>query len=356
MFGKKNNDADEQITGGPSSQSGIADDGFSDFFGNDTGENQESAGSVPEYGQSGEAGDTQGYPQQAQEVEYGQEDNGYNQPNEAYSQYDGYNQQGYEQQSYEQQGYEQQGYEQQGYEQQGNEQGEVQLSKKELKKLQKAEKKAAKAMGKSKGNGDAQQEVPIEKPKMMLYLVIDKPVEGLLNYFRMSGVNVSNIYSDIGEAKNEVIMQSDPLRIVIVDTGLGKFTTTTMRAELIDMMGISDDQNRTTVFYTDSALKVDTLHTLGKSGKDIDWFKYQSTALVVATLLSYNEEYILNSDSDNLADQKKTQEKDVLNFKGLTSGLPDVPRMEITGFTSDAIMTHVVNNVDGTIPGFEVNY
>ena len=356
MFGKKNNDADEQITGGPSSQSGIADDGFSDFFGNDTGENQESAGSVPEYGQSGEAGDTQDYPQQAQEVEYSQEDNGYNQPNEAYSQYDGYNQQVYEQQSYEQQGYEQQGYEQQGYEQQGNEQGEVQLSKKELKKLQKAEKKAAKAMGKSKGNGDAQQEVPIEKPKMMLYLVIDKPVEGLLNYFRMSGVNVSNIYSDIGEAKNEVIMQSDPLRIVIVDTGLGKFTTTTMRAELIDMMGISDDQNRTTVFYTDSALKVDTLHTLGKSGKDIDWFKYQSTALVVATLLSYNEEYILNSDSDNLADQKKTQAKDVLNFKGLTSGLPDVPRMEITGFTSDAIMTHVVNNVDGTIPGFEINY
>ena len=346
MFGKKNNDADEQITGGPSSQSGIADDGFSDFFGNDTGENQESAGSVPEYGQSGEDGDTQGYPQQAQEVEYGQEDNGYNQPNEAYSQYDGYNQQGYEQQGYEQQGYEQQGYEQE----------EVQLSKKELKKLQKAEKKAAKAMGKSKGAGDAQQEVPIEKPKMMLYLVIDKPVEGLLDYFRMSGVNVSNIYSDIGEAKNEVIMQSDPLRIVIVDTGLGKFTTTTMRAELIDMMGISDDQNRTTVFYTDSALKVDTLHTLGKSGKDIDWFKYQSTALVVATLLSYNEEYILNSDSDNLADQKKTQANEVLNFKGLTSGLPDVPRMEITGFTSDAIMTHVVNNVDGTIPGFEVNY
>lgn len=346
MFGKKNNDADEQITGGPSSQSGIADDGFSDFFGNDTGENQESAGSVPEYGQNGEDGDTQGYPQQAQEVEYGQEDNGYNQPNEAYSQYDGYNQQGYEQQGYEQQGYEQQGYEQE----------EVQLSKKELKKLQKAEKKAAKAMGKSKGDGDAQQEVPIEKPKMMLYLVIDKPVEGLLNYFRMSGVNVSNIYSDIGEAKNEVIMQSDPLRIVIVDTGLGKFTTTTMRAELIDMMGISDDQNRTTVFYTDSALKVDTLHTLGKSGKDIDWFKYQSTALVVATLLSYNEEYILNSDSDNLADQKKTQANEVLNFKGLTSGLPDVPRMEITGFTSDAIMTHVVNNADGTIPGFEVNY
>lgn len=346
MFSKKNNDADEQITGGPSSQSGIADDGFSDFFGNDTGENQESAGSVPEYEHSGEDGDTQDYPQQAQEVEYGQEDNGYNQPNEAYSQYGDYNQQGYEQQSYEQQGYEQQGYEQ----------GEVQLSKKELKKLQKAEKKAAKAMGKSKGNGDAQQEVPIEKPKMMLYLVIDKPVEGLLNYFRMSGVNVSNIYSDIGEAKNEVIMQSDPLRIVIVDTGLGKFTTTTMRAELIDMMGISDDQNRTTVFYTDSALKVDTLHTLGKSGKDIDWFKYQSTALVVATLLSYNEEYILNSESDNLADQKKTQANDVLNFKGLTSGLPDVPRMEITGFTSDAIMTHIVNNVDGTIPGFEINY
>lgn len=190
-----------------------------------------------------------------------------------------------------------------------------------------------------------------EKKDMILYIIIDKPVFGLINYFRESGLKVSNIFSDITEAKNAVLMQSEPTRIVVIDTGLGRFTTTTMRAELIDMLGISDEQNKTTVFFTDSVLKVDTNRALGKSGKNIDWIRYQSTAIVAATILEYKEQYKYDMEDDV---DLVSPENDILNFKGLTLKTQDIPRMDISGFSSDAILTHLVNNDDNVIDGFEV--
>ena len=222
----------------------------------------------------------------------------------------------------------------------------------EEKPVQQTKKKKAGKLGKMKPGQPEDTDEVIEKRKMMMFVIIDRNVDGLLEYFRQSGVNVSNIFYDITEAKNEVLMQTEPLRIVIIDTGLGKFTTTTMRGELIDMLGISDEQNRTSVFYTDSVLKVDTLRSLGKSGKAIDWNKYESTALVAATLLRYNEEYILDSESDKIT---TTKNNEGLNFTGMRCGIPDVPRMDIRGFSKDAIIAHVLSDTDDCIQGFEIN-
>lgn len=188
--------------------------------------------------------------------------------------------------------------------------------------------------------------------EMILYVIIDKPIFGLINYFRESGLKVSNIFSDILEAKNAVLMQSEPTRIVVIDTGLGRFTTTTMRAELIDMLGISDEQNKTTVFFTDSVLKVDTNRALGKSGKNIDWIQYQSTAIVVATILEYGENYKFDMEDEV---DLMGHEDDLLSFKGLTLKAKDNPRMDISGFSSDAILTHLVNSEDNILEGYKVN-
>lgn len=215
-------------------------------------------------------------------------------------------------------------------------------------------KKKEKKQKKNKKATNQESEEPEEvapKQDMILYIIVDKPVVGLINYFRESGVKVSNIFSDITDAKNAVLMQSEPTRIVVIDTGLGKFTTTTMRAELIDMLGISDEHNKTTVFYTDSVLKVDTNRALGKSGKNIDWVPYKSTAIVAAAILSYRENYIYDSADE---DDKLESAKALLNFKGLTLANSNNPRMNITGFSSDSILTHVVNSEEGLIEGFEV--
>ena len=231
-----------------------------------------------------------------------------------------------------------------GSEQEGSEQSNNNSSVEET-KVKKKEKGVK--LGK-RNNGDNAEE---KRDNLILYLIIDKPVYGILRYLRESGLKVSNMFSNIIDAKDAVLMQTEPTRIVVVDTGTGKFTTTTMRNELIDMLGISDDQNRTTVFYTDSVLKIDTMRSLGKSGKHIDWVNYKSTSIMAAVLLGYGENYVYDlEDSDDAGDVDDS----ILNFKGLTYRENEVPRYEIHGLSSDAILTNLVNQEDGALPKYAV--
>lgn len=140
--------------------------------------------------------------------------------------------------------------------------------------------------------------IVLEKPKMMLYLVIDRKVHGLINYFRECGVNLSNVYDNIIEARNRILVQSKPSRIIFADTGLGKFSRTNIRKDIIDMLGICDENTKITVFYTDSMLKADAMRQIGRSNTQIDWIKYKSTVDMVARILAYEEEYELDESSD----------------------------------------------------------
>lgn len=140
--------------------------------------------------------------------------------------------------------------------------------------------------------------VNIEKSKIVLYLVIDRKVHGLINYFRECGVNLSNIYDSIIEARNRVLVQSKPSRVIFADTGTGRFSRTNIRKDIIDMLGICDENTKITVFYTDSMLKADAMREIGRTNIKIDWVKYTSTADMVARILTYGEDYELDESSD----------------------------------------------------------
>lgn len=222
---------------------------------------------------------------------------------------------------------------------------------KESKKIKEA--KQPKTTKEHKKKSKSKQDIQNTKPEMVLYIIVDKPIPGLINYLRGYGIKVSSVFHSLPEVKNVLLMQSEPTRIVVIDSGLGKFTTTAMRAELIDMLGISDDQNKTTVFFTDSVIKVDTLRSLGKSGKLIDWIPYKSTAIVAATIIGYNETY--KYDSEDSDDEIET-EAEILRFRGRDAGIEDTPRERMSSFSSESIMVNLVENTnkDELIPGFKV--
>lgn len=231
------------------------------------------------------------------------------------------------------------------------------LDKKAAKAKAKQDKLAAK---KAKSAAKTNNQVVVEQPEVeeqqdkILYIVIDKAIPGLINYFRECGVKVSNIFNDIVDAKNTVLMQSEPIRIVVIDTGMGKFTTTAMRAELIDMLGIADENSRTTVFFTDSALKVDTIRTLGKSSKKIDWIQYKSTAVVAGTILSYGENYIYDMEDDLDVVEK---DRGALHFKGLTSSeIKTTPQHNIVGLSGPAILRNMIEDQGEGLPSFEMKF
>lgn len=162
-------------------------------------------------------------------------------------------------------------------------------------------------------NIDNQQKVKeSETPakKYILYVLTDRLTSNSLQYFRSAGLPVTRIFNNIDDIRDELIMLLDPCRLVIIETGLGKFTSVNSRKDIIDMLGISDEDNKIAVFYTDNALRADARESLDDAYKRIDWFKYSSTAETVARLLLMKEQYI---DKYKPSDNDLETEEDILN-------------------------------------------
>ena len=66
------------------------------------------------------------------------------------------------------------------------------------------------------------------------------------------------------DIRNTILMQSSPTRVIFIETGMGVFTATKVRQEIIDTLSLSDDDSKITVFYTSSVLKMDAVKQLGK--------------------------------------------------------------------------------------------
>ena len=188
----------------------------------------------------------------------------------------------------------------------------------------------------------------------VLYVVTDRHIPCMINILRSSGLKVSTVFENIVDAKNEILMQGNATRLVLIDTGTGRFTTTAMRAEITDMLGISDEQNKTTVFYTDSALKVDITKSLGKIGRAIDWQVYKSTSIVIATILSYKENY--KYDRESPLDHTESEDA-VLSFKGEKVEVVEGGRLQrytISGLGSQDIKNSLEDDRFQKLDGYNV--
>lgn len=154
---------------------------------------------------------------------------------------------------------------------------------------------------------------------IILYIIIDKSTSDMLSYFRGYGLNVARIFNNIDDAKNEIMMQIDPCRIVIVDTGTGRFSVMGARKSLIDLLGLGDDDTKISVYYTDIVIKEDISISEQVDNKQIDWIKYRSTADILATLLQKRkkENYVLDSTIESCETETKPEE--LMRYKGLTA-------------------------------------
>lgn len=127
-----------------------------------------------------------------------------------------------------------------------------------------------------------------EKPnENVLYIILDKPIDGVMNYFRCFGVNVSRVFNDIKSAKAQILMQVEPTEILIIDSGTGEFTSTAARKEIIDLIGLCDEGNIAEIFYCDDLLKSEIQYNevLQKSKVDVTWHRFKSLAMVLVYLL-----------------------------------------------------------------------
>ena len=155
----------------------------------------------------------------------------------------------------------------------------------------------------------------LEVGEVALVILTDRQVPNMYESFRDRGVEVYKIYSNIEDIKLGLLMQSGTCRVVVIETGLGEFTTVKMRDELVDLIGMCDGkEKRLTVFYTDSMIKTDSS---GISPNNTTWEHYKSMSACIDRLLKYKERYASDDtrDIDNLIDLDRA-----LSLMGKDSG------------------------------------
>lgn len=194
--------------------------------------------------------------------------------------------------------------------------------------------------------------------ELALIMLVERCIPDIKNYFSKFGIEIEQVYTDIEEAKIGMLIQSGKARIIIVDSGLAHFTTTAMRAEVKDLLGLCDGEDKFgTVFYTDTILKSD--NTKGrKSTNAVDWEEYTGTQGIIEKLKKYKETYISSSQNDT-SDRVSAQE--ILSFKGEHIE-PVYSGLEFEGINVgklDNIMQKIKeadNSDENSLTRFEVKY
>lgn len=210
-------------------------------------------------------------------------------------------------------------------------------NKKDKKKKEKRAKADKKKTAKESENAE---EKPVEQVEdVVLYIITDRHLPNMLQYYRERGVNVSNIFDSIEDARSALILNIEKSRLVILDTGMGQFSNMGTRRQIIDLIGISDEENRISVYYTDSVIKSEVEYSDEVMGREISWHKYKSTADVVAHILKHkNEHYVLDFNADKDGSDSKPVYMDRPGFKVDVEKVPVIGTM---AFTSKDVMRHL---------------
>ena len=193
-----------------------------------------------------------------------------------------------------------------------------------------------------------------EPTDRVLYIVADKILPGELDYFRCHNAKVSRIFHNIDDASSVMIMQVSKCKLVIIESGTGRFTNMTARNAIVDLLGLSSDVDvDIDVFYTDSALKSQIEENDKVNNNDINWYDFKSTPDVLAKILSeahlHNDNFIYDSlkpyedptDNKNPIDFMGFDEKDAKPVRGskYTVDIQDV-QFNIDNKTSPAEEFH----------------
>lgn len=156
-----------------------------------------------------------------------------------------------------------------------------------------------------------------QKQKVSLFVLTDKLTPHMMEFARDSGLAVSNIFTSVDDLKSLLMTTFGVTRIVVVDSGTGRFVAPATRKDLIDAIGMADDDVKFTVFYTSNLLKEDAKNTLTDNSANVEWVPYKCTSVCVAVMLMHKaEEYVY--DSVAYADAEKFED-DIMKHVGKDS-------------------------------------
>lgn len=200
-------------------------------------------------------------------------------------------------------------------------------------------------------------EEPEVIPDKKLVLLMDKYIPEFITYCRNAGLNVHSIFYKVEDAENFLLFNEE-IRLVVFETGIGKFNSIALREYVANLIGMCEDDKDVSVFYTDSVIKSDVKQQNREAHNRVKWHKYITTITSIAELLQYKENFILDG-----SEMQDTSEEDIQHLKGQEVDLSDHKASKVVRMiTPDTIRNNIleVYGVDESkyksIEAFEPRY
>ena len=181
-----------------------------------------------------------------------------------------------------------------------------------------------------------------------LILIREKYNEYTKMFFGENGIPVTYYFEDIEQAELQMFTGGDKVRLVVVEEGLGDFTTMKNRKNINSILGICDgEKKRALVFYANSVIVSDN-----KSIKHTDFRKFYNTQDIIETLKEMGETY---NGMDELTLDISEKIKDALGFKGEFAEVDDITDANDYNVQIDSILTNgEMKGLEDPLVAFEI--
>lgn len=181
---------------------------------------------------------------------------------------------------------------------------------------------------------EKQNEIVIEDKTLILLL--DNPKAGIISYLSQLGIEVKSLHTDVETLNMSLLSYTteDKCRVVVVDSGTGKFTSKEAEYNLYGLIDLLNPSIFSlTVLSTNKSFfklvknTVNNINTSSETALNVDYVQYETIKTLVDTLKSYPERYMEKGAEDTVIAEP-------LKYKGKFIGYYDRLPLSFSDFST----------------------
>lgn len=182
---------------------------------------------------------------------------------------------------------------------------------------------------------EKQNETSVIEDKTLI-LLLDNPKAGIISYLSQLGIEVKSLHTDVETLNMSLLSYTteDKCRVVVVDSGTGKFTSKEAEYNLYGLIDLLNPSIFSlTVFSTSKSFfkfvknTVNNINTSSETALNVDYVPYETIKTLVDTLKSYPERYMEKGAEDTVIAEP-------LKYKGKFIGYYDRLPLSFSDFST----------------------
>jgi hypothetical protein len=182
---------------------------------------------------------------------------------------------------------------------------------------------------------EKQNETSVIEDKTLI-LLLDNPKAGIISYLSQLGIEVKSLHTDVETLNMSLLSYTteDKCRVVVVDSGTGKFTSKEAEYNLYGLIDLLNPSIFSlTVLSTNKSFfkfvknTVNNINTSSETALNVDYVPYETIKTLVDTLKSYPERYMEKGAEDTVIAEP-------LKYKGKFIGYYDRLPLSFSDFST----------------------